>query len=700
MSILSFFNNLFSSFSQPDKTPEIVNSELKNEVAVFQTVSKQNGLKDIADLFPKSAAQIELFASQTIKKCSEDLENFFVELEKGPKKTIDDALTSLDKIINLLSMQSTKIYVLTQVATDKDISLSAQQAVQKLMDFQIDLFVNKRMFNFYYELDQRLKNGEQAKDASKKLVEDSLNSLISSGCGLGEDEFKKFVELSKKLQVLEMEFSKNINRSCPKLECLASELTGVDSDFIDSLEKNSEGKVLVGVDYATIDKVMGYCTNQELRKNLYYLSANKAFPENEPVLRQIVNLRHELAVMLGYKDFASLYISSKMAKTPAVVNDFLDDIVQKLEEPLQKEFEKLTLELPEGIVLSAENKIYPWDFLFIKNEYNKKNFQLDAEKIAEYFPMESTIDGLLELYEKMLDIKFEKHFGVDGIWHEDVITLQAKNKGGDLIGIIFLDMYPRDGKYSHACMNQVIHPLKTEISEQIPVIYVLCNFQKPLAEKPSLLRHGEVVTFFHEFGHAMHGLIGYSEYSELSGTCVKRDFVETPSQMFEEWTWEPSVLKSLSGHYTTGEKLDDETIDRMIKNRVAFLASWAVRQIGFAFYSLRCFGADTSFSFKALEQEISLMLPSFVQYLPDTHTYANFGHLTGYAAGYYGYMWSLVFAKDVYSKIKEVGFDSKAAGEIVRMLLGSGANIDENILLEKVLGRKPSAKAFEAFLSI
>jgi thimet oligopeptidase len=351
--------------------------------------------------------------------------------------------------------------------------------------------------------------------------------------------------------------------------------------------------------------------------------------------------------------------------------------------------------LPEGVTL-ADGKIKPWDYAYILAQYKKNNFDLDEQKIAEYFPMEKTIRGLLGIYEKFMNITL-KEVPVKGLWHDDVKMIEVySNEPQSFRGYLILDLYPRDNKYNHAASFTIVSSIKDEQGTPSPAVdVVVTNFPKSTATRPSLLKHQDVETFFHEFGHAIHTILGGTTLASFSGTHVKTDFVEMPSQMLEEWMWDTNMLKQVSSHYTTAEPLPDEIIEKKIALKNLNSGNFILRQMFFAQLSLHYFKEGATKDTEAIEQSLHAALRPNILYEPEAYVQAAFGHLDGYGAKYYGYMWSKVFALDLFSLIREKGLLDNSIGQrYVNEILAQGGSQDPNVLLEKFLGRAPNQEAF------
>jgi len=509
---------------------------------------------------------------------------------------------------------------------------------------------------------------------------------------LPKEQLEKVKKILKDLTALSLEFDANI--AAHKCEVIVSEsdLKGLTKNFIDSLQKK-EGNYILGCDYPTYFNVMDNCSVESTRKKLYLAFNNRAYPKNMELLDKIIERRDDLAKLLGYESYSHLKLEDQMAKSPTIVNNFLNELVDKAKVKIKKEIETYTKDLPESVALAANGKLKPWDIKFLKNYYKKKYLNLDENQISQYFPIESTITQLLNIYEQFLSIKF-KELSLKGFWHEDVKLIEARDKNDNLLGYLLLDLYPRDNKYNHAAEMSIIGSIKNAgINPSVSI--VIANFPKSTKTQPSLLKIKDVVTFFHEFGHAIHSLLGITELYSTTGTHVKTDFVEMPSQMLEDWLKDKEILKMVSKHYQTGESLPNDIINTMTELEKFDSGDMVLRQLYFAFLSLKYFEAGKNKNTQAIAEELYTKLLEHLIWVPEDHIQASFGHLTGYGPSYYGYLWSNVYAKDLFNEINKQGLLNPEIGqEYVNKIIGQGGSKDPNDLLVDFLGRKPNSKAF------
>ncbi len=661
-------------------------------------------INDFIDVFPKSVEDINFRAETIIKKIEDGVKRFLSV--KSEERSFDNTARALDKLEYQLSIIDAAIEIFEMVSPDEKICKACHDAAIKLHQFAIQTFSNREIFRAFKEY----VNGNALKESlnleEKYFLKEEMKSYKRQGFDLPEEHFKKVTSLKKELAELSIEFDANINKDKSFIMVDKQDLDGLDEDFINNLQKNDD-KYILGCDYPTYFNVMEYCKVEQTRKDLYFVFQNRAYPENIKILNSIINKRDELAKLLGFNSYADLDLDSQMVKKQKVSRDFLSSLVDKAKQKADKEFDMLKNDLPESVLLDENGKMYAWNGGYASAKYKKKHFNIDEREISEYFPVKSTIDKIFEIYQNFLGLKFEEVLA-DNLWHEDVKLFKIFDaKNNQLLGTLFLDLYPRDNKYKHACMADIVHTtkykdVKTGSYYDVPgLIIVIANFPKATKEKPALLKHDDVVTFFHEFGHAMHGLLGKTELSNFSGTSVKRDFVEMPSQMFEEWMWDKGILKFVSSHYKTSQPLSENLIDKKIELKKLFSGSFVVRQCSLAFLALDYFADGKDKDLNQIRKDLHEKYSTHTRYESDTHFYASFGHLTGYGAKYYGYMWAKVFALDLFAEIKKHGLlDSEIGKKLVDLVLSKGGSIEPDVLLKNFLGREPNQEAFLKDLGI
>ena len=489
-------------------------------------------------------------------------------------------------------------------------------------------------------------------------------------------------------------FDKNIQEYKDPLAVTASELKGLPPDYIEKLEKTEDGKYLVTLDYPDYVPFMLNADDENARKALEFKYNRRGGAENIALLEKTLTLRREIARLLGYKTHADLRLENRMAKNPKTVMDFLTDLQKKLK-PMSEKEDKNLIAYKNEKTGKKSNTLYAWESGYWGNKYRKEHLNLDPEKIKEYFPSQTVIDGMLSLFGTVFGIQFEPV--QIPTWHPDVKAFKIIDaQTGALQAYFYMDLYPREGKYKHAaCFGLVEGEEKRDGTYQTPFVAIVANMNKPSKDTPSLLKHDEVETLFHEFGHVLHNALTKSKFSALAGTNVSGDFVEVPSQMLERWAWDPAVLKMVSKHYKTGEPLPDDLINKMLAAKNFGSGGMYLRQNFFAQYDMDLHTAkktpDTTKLYFSLTKKIrGLPLTK------GTYPQAAFGHIMGgYDAGYYGYLWSEVIAEDFFSEFAKNGLQNPETGlKFRREILEKGGTLDEEVMVKNFLGRKVSNEPF------
>lgn len=590
---------------------------------------------------------------------------------------------------NQMSLESHIIGFYQAVSTDKTLRDASTDAEKLMDDFGIESAMREDVFQRY---DAALKKGEKLDAESQRLLEKDHKGYIRNGLGIpSSSQRERFKEIKKRLSELSITFQKTLNEENSGLWFTKEELEGVPEDVVSGLQKGegeNSDKLRLTFKYPDLFPTLKYAKNADVRRHLFIANENKC-NTNVPLFKEAVVLRDEAARILGYKNHAEFRIEDKMAKTPKTVDDFLGDLRTRLAPGGKQEIAKL-VDIKKDDMQSRgqqaqfDGNYYLWDHRYYDTLMLEKDYQLDHQKIAEYFPLSTSISGMLRIFEELFGLAFVELTGAerdavspsgsgkDIVWHEDVQVFSVwddDGEGNGFVGYLYLDLHPREGKYGHAA-NFNLQPgfINSNGTRRYPATALVCNFSKPTPKKPSLLKHDEVVTLFHELGHGIHDLVSRTTYSRFHGTNTVRDFVEAPSQMLENWCWTPSQLKSLSKHYSflspeykaayedstkdttqPSEQIPDELIDNLIRTKHVNDALFNLRQLHFGIFDMTVHEPESheaiekleiSEKYNQLRKEISkLDGPELEGGWGWGHGEATFGHLIGgYDAGYYGYL--------------------------------------------------------------
>ena len=573
---------------------------------------------------------------------------------------------------------------LSYVSTDKNFRDRVRDLQMQISQYMVDVATRR---DVYKAIREYTDTNPQLGPVEAKLVKEMLIGFKHSGMDLNDEDLEKFKALNKEEAQYVIEFDKNIQEYKDPLAVTKEQLQGLGEDYIGKLEKTADGKYWVTLDYPDYVPFMLNADDEQARKELEYKYNRRGGEKNVELLEKTLTLRRQIAQLLGYQTHADLKLENRMAKNPARVMRFLKDLQKKLK-PMGKAENKFLVAYKNEATGGKSRTLYPYESGYWSNKYRKENLQLDSEKIKEYFPSQVVIEGMLDLFGGVFGITFVP---VDiPTWHPDVKAFLIKDKKtAEPVAYFYMDLYPREGKYKHAaCFGLVEGEEKEDGSYQMPFVAIVANLNKPSKETPSLLKHGEVETLFHEFGHVLHNALTKAKYKAFSGTSVSWDFVEAPSQLLERWAWDPVVLRKISRHYKTGEPLPEDLIKRMLAAKNFGNGTTYLRQNFFAQYDMMLHTApttpDTTKLYFALTKKIRA-----VPLTKNTIPQAAFGHIMGgYDAGYYGYLWSEVIAEDFFSEFEKNGiFNPQTGLKFRREILEKGGSEEEEKLVENFLGR-------------
>lgn len=659
----------------------------------------QCGLVDFQSLLPQNARDVQRLVSETERFVDRSISRIVNRI--GRRCDFKNTILPLDRIGGRAAMVAGIMELMVLVSPDREIREAAAAGLVKIKGLFLEkIGTNRELYKIFKEYaTSPERSADQLTEEQVYYLTETIKAFERNGLGLPDDQLAQVRELSHKLMDLESQFEVNISNDVQSIAVTREALDGLDQVFVDSLTRNQQGsdpqgEYLLRVDTPTRDMVLQYCAVAQTREKILTAYNNRAYPVNQQLLERIIALRDKLARELGYKSFAHMNLDGQMGQSPEKITEFLNDLMTRATPKYQRELELFKSELPVGVVLTADGLFRPWDFSYVIESCKRNHLAVDMQKVREYFPVKRTLDELLSIYERFLGLEFRQEETV-GLWHSDVKHIVVYKKTGELLGHLLLDLYPRDNKYTHACQITIC-PAIFDGGVRCPaVIGIIANFPRPDGDNPGLLQLNDVSTFFHEFGHAMHALLGATTMVDFSGTATKTDFVEVPSQMFEEWLSEPAVLKQVSYHYKTGEPLDDETITRLCELKKFSSGAFVTRQVGLAQFALSCFGPGEVKDISAINRQIHTQFSRGVLYDDRTHFYCSFGHLTQYGARYYSYLWSQVFAYDLFAAIKQRGlFDSLVGEQFIAKVLGYGGSREPLRLMRDFLDREPTMEAF------
>ena len=615
----------------------------------------------------------------------------------NPKaRTFDNVALAMETELADYSDRTSPLVFMGQVSTNEKISAEGSSCEEKVGLFAVNVFTRKDLYAAYKSVKPRNKQ-------EKRLYSETLRSFEKNGLALSDAKLSEVRELKKQLAVLEAQFSKNLNTDSSSADFTQEELSGVSDDFLGRQTKLPNGNYRVTTKQSNFLYMRETVKSEATRKRMTEAVFNRAAKENIPLLEQAIGIRQKLAGLLGYKTWADYRVSDRMAKNSKTIWAFLNGLRSKLKKRYNKDI---------ALLLAAKKKDDPsakelnlWDVYYYENVLKKSTYSVDQEEVRNYFPADVVVKGMFDVYSTLLGVNFvEVPQAKAQAWHESVKLYEIRDsKTNGLIAYFFADFFPRQGKYGHAAAFPLIAGRKLANGKySIPVASIVANFTPPSKDKPSLLSHDEVETVFHEFGHIMHQTLTRAPYASLSGSSVSQDFVEAPSQMLENWVWQPEVLAKISGRYDNlSQKLPEDLRKKMIAARDFNKGFFYTRQLYLGMIDMEYATRAGKIDANALHSEVYKTVLGLPE-VKNTAYMASFGHLMGgYDAGYYGYLWSEVYAEDMFTQFEGKNIlSSKLGGRYRSVILEQGNMKDAAVLLEEFLGRKANNKAFFKRLKI
>ncbi|QYS86699.1 M3 family metallopeptidase [Flavobacterium oreochromis] len=617
--------------------------------------------------------------------------------------TFQNTIEALEFSGQTLDRITSIFFNLNSAETSEEMQQIAQEISPLLTEFSNDITLNTDLFN-------RIKKVYEHKDSLEltteqvTLLDKKYKGFTRNGALLPEDKKNRLREIDAELSKLSLKFGENVLAETNNYELVITnkeDLKGLPEDTIETAEalaksKNKEGWLFT-LNMPSYLPFVTYAENRALRKELSIAYGKKAFQNNdfnnEEIVIKIANLRHERANLLGYPTHAHFVLEERMAQTPEKVKSFLNDLLTKAKPAAAREYTQLS-----AFAKKIDNieQLQKWDGAYYSEKLKQELFNLDDEKLKPYFELQKVQAGAFEIANKLFGLTFTEVFDIDK-YHEEVHTFEVTDRNGDLVAIFYSDYFPRQGKRNGAWMTSFKHQyIQNGINER-PHVSIVCNFTKPTPTKPSLLTFNEVTTLFHEFGHALHGMLANTTYPSLSGTSVYWDFVELPSQVMENWCYEPEALALFAKHYETGEVIPQEYVDK-IKESASFLEGMAtLRQLSFGLLDMDFHSQDPSgiSNVKSFEKE-SMQNTALYPDVAENCMSVSFSHIFqgGYSSGYYSYKWAEVLDADAFDYFKENGIFNKEVAEKFRdYVLSQGGTDHPMTLYKKFRGQEPKPEA-------
>ncbi|AFE09989.1 M3 family peptidase [Corallococcus coralloides DSM 2259] len=562
---------------------------------------------------------------------------------------------------------------------------ASEQAIENLAN---DIRMDRGVYDVLARVDL-----SQQDAATRKWMEKVLRDFRRAGVDRDDATRAKVKALQEELVRIGQEFSRNISQDTRKVSLPPSALDGLPEDYVRAHAPGEDGQVRISTDYPDLVPFLTYARDGKAREELWRANRQRGYPANVNVLQSLVQKRHELATLLGYPHWAAYATEDKMVRTADAAGTFIRKIADASEERMKRDYAVL-LERKRKDDPNAD-KVNPWDSGYLDDRVKAEQYAFDSQTVRPYFEYTRVKQGVLDLTARLFGVTYRPVKDVP-VWHPDVEAYDVY-EGTTLKGRFFLDMHPRADKYKHAAQFTLT---SGKSGRRLPEGALICNFPKPGTE-PALMQHGDVETFFHEFGHLLHHIFGgHTKWAGLSGVRTEWDFVEAPSQMLEEWARDVTCLQTFAKHYQTGEALPAELVERMLAADEFGKGLFVRQQMFYAALSLELYRRDpTNLDATALVRELQGQYIPF-PYLEGTYFHLTFGHLDGYSSNYYTYMWSLVIAKDLFTVFQTKGLlNPEPAQAYRRAVLEPGGSDDAARLVNHFLGRDYDFRAYEAWLN-
>lgn len=637
------------------------------------------------------------------------------------KQAIEDGKTEIDAIVNnveapsfhntiealeysgeTLGRISHIFYNLLEANTDEEMQNIAEEISPLTTEFSMYILLNEGLFQRIKEVyDHR--NELKLDNVEMRLLEETYKSFARNGANLSPEDKAVYSKYVEELSLLSLQFGKNVLAATNAFTLNIteeSELAGLPDYVKEQAADEAKSKGVTGwlfnLTAPSYIPFMKFSERRDLREKMYRKYSTRAFGgelDNSNTIKRIAELRIKVANILGYNNFAEYQIEQRMAKSPANVNEFLNKLLNPALPKARQEVEELNLYAKANGFDGDE--LMPWDFSFYAEKLRAEKYELRDEQLKPYFQLESCINAMFDLANRLYGLSFTEIDDVP-VYHKDVKVYNVKDKDGSHLALFYADFFPRESKRGGAWMTEFRGQRIYDNVDERPHISIVTNFTKPTSETPSLITHDEFTTLLHEFGHALHGIMTKGTYESMTGTNVDHDFVELPSQIMENWCYEPEYLQTFAKHYQTGETIPVELIDKIVKTKNYLSAYYHIRQLQFGILDMTWHSLTDIFEEEPLKFEKNALLSTNVlPSIPECIISTSFSHIFagGYCAGYYSYKWAEVLAADGYSLFKEKGIFNREIADKFRVLLEKGDSVDPEVLYRDFRGHNPEPEA-------
>lgn len=669
ISLLSTGSSYSQTKEKAPKNPFMVDFNVPVEYAKVTA-------KDVAD-----------YAKYTISEVSKMLST----IKAQPSATFTNVFVALDDIYNMITTTSNNCYMLYWVSNDSLIRANGLEGYQQLDSLSTAILSDKGIFTKMQSFKSTPQYNE-LKGPKKTLVDETILGFERSGVNLSAEQLEKYKTLTKEIGELSTDYSTNMNSSAEILTLDEKGVQGLPEGFKNNY-KVADGKYEIPIINSTNETVMGFASNEETRKAYYIKFNTRAADKNLVILDSLVSKRYQLGKVMGYPSYAAYTLVPKMAKDPQTVWNFLGDLVSRASEKAKGDIVQLENE-KKAELKNPNAKLESWDISYYKNLILKNQYQVNNEELRAYFPIEQCLKGMFDMYQKLLGFEFRK-VSNPSVWDKEVEMYEVY-EGDKLRGRFYMDLFPRPNKETWFYGVNIVSGKSTSKGYEIPSAMLLGNFTRPTKTQPSLLSQKELNTLFHEFGHIANMMSYNGDYNSQSNS--KADFTEAMSQLFENWIWDYDVLSSFAKNYKSGEALPRTTFDNMVKGKNVASGIATVQTLIRCLYDMNLYDkynpaakVSTDQLWKDLDKQVGVM--NF--YVEGTHQQASWIHVNTHPVYMYGYMWSRVYAQDMFTEFEKNGLtDAKTGIRYRKIILANGTQRDVVQSVEEFLGRPSNNKAY------
>ncbi len=668
------------------QNPLLTKFETPFETAPFSSIETQHFLPAVEACLAAARQEVAAIKDQT------------------EKPTFANTIEALENAGERLGIVTAVFFNLNHAETSPELQALAQEISPLLTKFSNDILLDEVLFERVKAVFEQ-KDGLGLGTEESTLLEKRYKAFVRNGANLGEEDKKQLREIDQELAQLCLQFGNNALAETNAYQLVIEEeadLEGLPEGAIEAAvatatQKGLEGKWVFTLAYPSYVPFITYCSNRKLRQEMFIAFNSRCLKSNEfdnqEIVKRIAQLRHQRADLLGYASHAHFTLEERMASKPEKVQSFLKELLEKAMPAAQKDVQEIQ---QYAFKLDGLETLERWDFAYYAEKLKKEKFQIDDEALKPYFELNKVQAGVFEVARKLYGLQFIENNNIPK-YHPEVVTYEVKDRNDKHLAVFYADFFPREGKRQGAWMTSFRGQKIKEGKNQRPHVSIVCNFTKPTPTKPSLLTLNEVLTLFHEFGHALHGMLANTTYESLSGTSVFWDFVELPSQVMENWVYEKDTLDIFARHYQTGETIPLEIIEK-IKASANFNEGYqTVRQISLGLLDMAWHSQDTKevSSVGAFETE-TLKALQLLPEVPNTNISVGFAHIFqgGYSSGYYSYKWAEVLDADAFEFFLEKGiFNAEVAQSFAENVLSKGGSEDPMELYKKFRGREPQPEA-------